>query len=155
MKIISGGQTGADRGGLDAAIELGIEHGGWCPRNRRAEDEIIPECYQLKQTADRDYMQRTEFNVRDSDVTLIFAPDPITRGSLVTIDFCLQMGKPHHWTNMKDGLNTAVRASVIKGWMERLEGDRSMNIINVAGSRESKFMGIQKLVKEIMLQVLA
>lgn len=46
-KIISGGQTGVDRGALEAAIALGILHGGYCPRGRRAEDGVIPDRYRL------------------------------------------------------------------------------------------------------------
>lgn len=54
-KIISGGQTGADRGGLDAAIALGIPHGGWCPKGRRAEDGKVPKRYRLRETSGANY----------------------------------------------------------------------------------------------------
>ena len=70
-KIVSGGQTGVDRAALDVAIKLGIEAGGWCPRGRRAEDGPIEERYPLRETWSRTYSQRTEWNVRDSDATLI------------------------------------------------------------------------------------
>jgi hypothetical protein len=53
-KIISGGQTGADRAALDAAIIHGIPCGGWCPKIRRAEDGPIPERYPLKETTSTD-----------------------------------------------------------------------------------------------------
>ena len=72
-KIVSGGQTGADRMGLDWAIWHDIPHGGWCPRFRKAEDGKIPDQYQLTETPKSDYVQRTEWNVRDSDGTLIFS----------------------------------------------------------------------------------
>jgi len=71
MKIISGGQTGVDRGALDAAIGLGIPHGGWCPRGRLAEDGPIPARYVLSETDSPEYWLRTEQNVSDSDATLI------------------------------------------------------------------------------------
>src|SRR5512139_1952957 len=66
-KIVSGGQTGADRAGLDFAIEHGIPHFGWCPKGRKAEDGSIDWRYDLKETPSSDYPQRTEWNVRDSD----------------------------------------------------------------------------------------
>jgi hypothetical protein len=70
-RIISGGQTGVDRAALDAAIELGIPHGGWCPKRRLAEEGKIPEVYNLKETPSGTYKERTIFNVRDSYATLI------------------------------------------------------------------------------------
>jgi hypothetical protein len=48
-KIISGGQTGADRAALDVAIEYGIPHGGWVPRGRKTEDGRLSERYHLKE----------------------------------------------------------------------------------------------------------
>ena len=70
MKIISGGQTGADRAALDFAIQNGIPHGGWCPKGRNVEDGPIDAKYQLQETPSSDYPQRTEWNVRDSDGTI-------------------------------------------------------------------------------------
>ena len=64
-RIISGGQTGADRAALDFAIEHGIPHGGWCPKGRKAEDDPIPERYQLQEHASGQYLKRTEQNVID------------------------------------------------------------------------------------------
>ena len=72
-KIISGGQTGADCAALDFAIEHGIPHGGWCPGGRLAEDGPIDARYQLKETPSANYTQRTEWNVRDSDGTVVFS----------------------------------------------------------------------------------
>ena len=69
-KIISGGQTGADRAALDVAIELGIPHGGWVPKGRMAEDGRLPGNYRLSETSTIDYNQRTELNVIDSEGTL-------------------------------------------------------------------------------------
>ena len=70
-KIVSGGQSGVDRGALDAAIARGCNHGGWCPAGRRAEDGPIAERYQLRETEAAKYEVRTEQNVLDSDGTLI------------------------------------------------------------------------------------
>ncbi len=80
QKIISGGQTGADRAALDFAIARGIPHGGWCPRGRLAEDGTIPALYQLSETPGPDHAQRTEWNVRDSDGTVIFSIAPALTG---------------------------------------------------------------------------
>ncbi len=69
-KIISGGQTGVDRAALDAAIELNIPHGGWCPKGRLAElGQTIPDKYQLQETESSEYSQRTKLNIHDSDGT--------------------------------------------------------------------------------------
>jgi len=85
IKIVSGGQTGADRAALDFAIEHGIPHGGWCPKGRQAEDGPIDGRYQLKETPTSDYAQRTEWNVRDSDATVLFSLAPeLTGGSKKT-----------------------------------------------------------------------
>ncbi|WP_234484116.1 putative molybdenum carrier protein [Noviherbaspirillum pedocola] len=78
--LMSGGQTGADRAGLDWAIAHGIPHGGWCPQGRRSEDGPIAARYCLVETPSRSYLQRTEWNVRDSDATLVFTLDPILDG---------------------------------------------------------------------------
>ena len=71
-RIVSGGQTGADRAALDIAIRHGITHGGWCPKGRRAEDGPISCQYALTETPSEQYIQRTEWNVRDSDGTVVF-----------------------------------------------------------------------------------
>jgi hypothetical protein len=93
-KIVSGGQTGADRGGLDAAIELGIPHGGWCPKGRKAEDGAIPLTYDLTETGSADYRVRTEKNVLDSDATAIFTCGELSGGSKLTADLAEKHGKP-------------------------------------------------------------
>ena len=71
LRIVSGGQTGADRAALDFARARGWPQGGWCPRGRRAEDGRLPTRYRLRETPSRGYRQRTEWNVRDSDGTVI------------------------------------------------------------------------------------
>src|SRR5436189_4749506 len=87
-KIISGGQTGADRAALDFALAHGLAHGGWCPRGRLAEDGALEERYELRETPDAEYAQRTEWNVRDSDGTVIFSiAAGLTGGSKLTAEF--------------------------------------------------------------------
>ena len=94
-KIVSGGQTGADRAALDWAIRRGIPHGGWCPKGRLAEDGPIPSKYELQETTTKNYLQRTEQNVIDSDGTVIFSIKPeLTGGSKRTFDFALKYKRP-------------------------------------------------------------
>src|SRR6478672_11962562 len=95
ITIISGGQTGADRAALDFAIANGISHGGWCPRQRRAEDGVIPAQYSLRETPSTHYSQRTEWNVRDSDATVVFSIKPqLTGGTRLTLELANRLGKP-------------------------------------------------------------
>jgi predicted Rossmann-fold nucleotide-binding protein len=86
VKVISGGQTGVDRAALDAAMAVGLTVGGWCPRGRRAENGPLPERYPLRETPTAEYRVRTEWNVRDSDGTLILAEGPLTGGTLLTLE---------------------------------------------------------------------
>src|ERR1017187_8986814 len=72
FKIVSGGQTGADQAALDWAISHGIAHGGWWPRGRRSGGGLIDPRYLLLETPVANYLQRTEWNVRDSDASVIF-----------------------------------------------------------------------------------
>ena len=89
-KIISGGQTGADRAALDWAMANNIPHGGWCPLGRLAEDGKIDAQYNLLETPKADYLQRTEWNVRDSDATVIISLAPqLTGGSLATAELAV------------------------------------------------------------------
>lgn len=94
IKIISGGQTGADRAALDAAIECGVAHGGWCPAKRLAEDGVIDAKYQLQETISKHYPARTKANVRDADVTIVFFHDQCTQGSRKTAEYAKKFGKP-------------------------------------------------------------
>ena len=88
IKIVSGGQTGADRAALDWALSHNVECGGWCPKGRKAEDGPINAKYPLKETPSVAYIQRTEWDVRDSDATVLFSIEPtLTDGSLRTMEF--------------------------------------------------------------------
>ena len=95
LKIISGGETGADRAALDWAISHGIPHGGSCPKGRRAEDGEIPAKYLLTELTTTSYPKRTEQNVLDSDGTLIITIKPkLSTGSRQTAEFARKHGKP-------------------------------------------------------------
>ena len=155
-KIVSGGQTGADRGGLDAAIYSNIPHGGWCPKGRRSEDGGIPKIYHLQETAPSGYLKRTEQNVVDSDATLIFTIGKLTGGSLRTMEFAKKHKKPVLHIDIGDySRNDTVH------WILRwFEGDVAKPTpppnctLNIAGQRESKAPGIQDKVKDIMVDLL-
>jgi putative molybdenum carrier protein len=95
LKIISGGQTGVDRGALDAALALQVECGGWCPAGRLAEDGTIPKRYPVVELPDARYAERTARNVDDSDGTLIISNGEPIGGTRETIDRCVEMDKPH------------------------------------------------------------
>ena len=92
-KIISGGQTGADRAALDVAIEMVIPHGGWIPKGRKAEDGRLPDKYRLQETKTINYPQRTELKIVDSDGTLIISHGKLTGGSLLTQTLSKKHGK--------------------------------------------------------------
>ncbi|PZR78885.1 MAG: hypothetical protein DLM52_02175 [Chthoniobacterales bacterium] len=95
LKIICGGQTGVDRGPLDAALDLRAECGGWCPAGRMADDGIIPDRYPVSELPSTDYSVRTARNVAEADGTLIIAKGELTGGTRETSEFCWEMRKPH------------------------------------------------------------
>jgi hypothetical protein len=132
--IVSGGQTGVDRAALDAAIALGIEHGGWCPRGRRAEDGAIDDRYRLQETESRKYHVRTECNVRDSDGTLILYRGDLSGGTEYTRKCARLHGKPHLAIDLASG----GRLREIREWL----AEHTIETLNVAGPRESTAPGI-------------
>lgn len=132
-KIVSGGQTGADRAALDFAITSGIAYGGWCPKGRKAEDGPIDWCYRLEETPSAHYVQRTECNVRDSDGTLIFTvADKLAGGSQKTAEFAQKLDKPClHLAAERPDEDPAMS---LKDFLRR----NRIRILNVAGSRASE-----------------
>ena len=106
-KIVSGGQTGVDRGALDAALVAGFAFGGWCPADRGAEDGELSERYPLtplpdvaklaanpaRQVAER-CRARTLKNVQDSDGTVILYSGSLSGGTLLTQKLCMKEKKP-------------------------------------------------------------
>jgi len=136
FRLISGGQTGVDRAALDAALALGISCGGWCPRGRRAEDGPIDARYPLQETPSADYAQRTEWNVRDSDGTLVLTRGEPRGGTALTLDFARSLGRP---TLVLD-LARAPDADAVRDWLQR----ERIRVLNVAGPRESVAPGIHE-----------
>lgn len=153
MKIISGGQSGVDRGALDAALALGFEYGGWCPRGGVAEDYpggLLADYPGLKATPSSGYLERTEWNVRDSTATLIVAPDE----SFITADGtgytlnCIRRRGQDHFIALLDDPGCRDRAA---RWLERLGDDA---VLNVAGPRESKAKGVYRRTLRFLLELL-
>ena len=144
-KIISGGQTGTDRAALDAAIELGIPHGGWVPKGRLAEDGPISDKYQLKEMPTVSYDARTEQNVIDSDGTLIISHGELSGGSAYTRKMAMKHGKPWYHADLNK-LPTFQAAMISEDWISK----NSIEILNVAGPRHSKDPAIHGLVTVIL-----
>jgi Circularly permutated YpsA SLOG family len=145
-KIISGGQTGVDRVALDVALELGIPCGGWCPQGRRAEDGPIPERYPLQETPWSGYPQRTEWNIRDSDSTLVLTRGEPDGGTALTIKLATQYQKPLLVVDLEENPKPA---DVI-AWAKT----HGIQTLNVAGPREGECQGIygqaSKFLKEVL-----
>ena len=145
FKIISGGQTGADRAGLDWAIKHGVAHGGWCPKGRKAEDGRIDVCYNLTETAETSYLVRTKLNVRHSDATLIFTMSKeLDGGSKKTREFSEKLGVPSRHVHPE------TKPEHVIGFLDR----NRVKILNIAGKRESSAPGISAWVKAFLDQVL-
>jgi hypothetical protein len=149
VKIVSGGQTGVDRAALDFAIENNIEHGGWCPLGRLAEDGTIPPCYHVSEIPNASYSERTERNVLDSDGTLIFARGlPLSEGTLFTEETAHKHGKPCLVLYELNGVEKAVRA--VQAFLK----ENNIQALNVAGPRESQAPGLGRFVREVLGAVL-
>jgi len=141
-KIISGGQTGVDRAALDVARVHDVPVGGWCPRGRRAEDGAIPERYPLRETPSEEYAQRTAWNVRDSDGTLIIAPAPLEGGTAFTREEAEDQGKPVLHVRPND----PVPVPMIRAWGT----ENGVRLLNVAGPRASEVEGIYEDAYQIL-----
>ncbi|WP_299981215.1 putative molybdenum carrier protein [Desulfobacula sp.] len=144
-KIISGGQTGADRAALDVAIKFNIEHGGWLPKGRRTEKGPLPMKYQLNEMDTGDYRARTEQNIVDSHGTVIISRGRLTGGSKLTQSFAEFVGRPNCYIDL---LNTEeFEASII---LKSFIMEKEVQTLNVAGPRLSHHPGIYMDVKTIL-----
>lgn len=124
---------------MNWAIKHGFPHGGWCPAGKLAEDGKIADSYQLSETPSSDYAVRTEWNVRDSDATLIFSLAPqLTGGSKLTQEFCIRYRKP--CLHIHPELD-AVRLA--REFLKR----NPVKVLNIAGSRISREPGIVEFVR--------
>ena len=132
QKIISGAQTGADRAALDAAIQVGLSHGGSVSKGRMAEDGRIPVKYNLKEMPTKSYPKRTEQNVIDSDGTVTISHGPLTGGSKLTQNLARRRKKPCLHIDIHK-IPQFLAATKINKWV--IEHD--IETLNVAGSRAS------------------
>jgi len=148
-KIISGGQTGADRAALDFAIKHRIPHGGWVPKGRIAEDGVLPKKYRLTQMPTESYQKRTEMNVIGSDGTVIFSHGRLTGGSAYTKTMASKHAKPYlHLYLDKDDIFQA--ALLMLEWIDQNE----IKTLNVAGPRASKDPKIYEKVSGVLKSAL-
>jgi hypothetical protein len=145
-RIVSGGQTGVDRAALDVALELGLDCSGWCPRGRRAEDGRIDDRYPLRETPTRDYRQRTVWNVRDSDATLVLCIGAPDRGTRLTLQLAERASRPRLQVDLAEAPDLESLRSWIAGVPART--------LNVAGPRESRRPGIHALARALLLRLL-
>lgn len=148
--VVSGAQTGADRGALDAALDLGWPTAGWVPSGWRAEDGVIPERFRatLRASGWRSYAARTRQNVALGTGTLIVSPDvELTGGSWQTRDFARSHRRPClHVRPQEAGVADRVLA-----WI----AEQRVGVLNVAGPRESRHPGIYRAARDLIVGVLA
>jgi len=153
-KIISGGQTGADIAGVDAAIELGLSYGGMLPKNRKCENGRVPESYtEFKESSSSSYLIRTERNVKQADGTVIFTFGRLSGGSDSTRVFAQRLGVPLLVIDLAPPAGFEMEQQmpeVLRLFIERFD----IKVLNVAGGRESKHPGIYKAVKSFIIKAL-
>ncbi len=146
-KIISGGQTGVDRAGLDAALEFGITCGGWCPLGRKAEDGVIPTRYPLQETQTEDYAERTRKNVQDADGVLVLLRSHVSGGTALTIEAARQLGKPVSIVKLTDPRD----CHAVRAWVRH----ERIRTLEIAGPRESQEPGIYASSLDYLRELLA
>ena len=144
-RVISGGQTGVDRAALEVALALGLPCGGWCPKGRWAEDGTLDPRYPLQETPSEEYAERTEWNVRDSDGTLILARAALSGGTAQTAAYAKRLDKP---CLVLDPMQPESGAA-FKRWISA----HHIRVLNVAGPRESHAPGIQAQAAEFLRNV--
>lgn len=159
MKIISGGQTGVDRAALDVAIERGMDWGGWCPRGGWAEDLTEPpgvllKYPHLKETPLPNPLQRTEWNVRDSDAALIITDShglPVSIGTQRAHLWALQHGKPELVIDACDAKASALASAWLLAQRKRFGPHMTLS---VSGPRESEAPGIYHQARQLIAKIL-
>lgn len=139
-RVVSGGQTGVDRAALDAALARGIACGGWCPAGRGAEDGPIPARYPLDETPSADPAQRTAWNVRDSDATLVLARGVPRGGTARALAEARRLGRPLRVVRLAAGTGEldAAELAATRSWLAR----SGVETLNVAGPRASEEPGV-------------
>ena len=134
-RIVSGGQTGVDRAALDLVLEFGIDAGGWVPKGRRTEENVpLPAKYKnMIETPSTDYETRTEWNVRDSDATLLISRGKLDGRSALTLELAMKLERPYLYVNLeKLGIPECI--DLILKWLSHGEYE----VLNIAGPRLSE-----------------
>jgi hypothetical protein len=150
-KIVSGGQTGADRAALEVARARGIPYGGWVPLGRAAEDGTVPpEFSELRETSTSDPSERTRANLRDSDGTLILSHGALRGGSALTLDVALELSKPVLHVDLS-ALSAEEAVSVTASWLAQ----HGIEVLNVAGPRASEDPHIHAATHALLERALA
>lgn len=133
-KIISGGQSGAEIAGIDAAIEHGMPYGGWLPKGRKTENGPLNVKYtDMIEMPDGDYPERTEQNVKDADGTVIFTHGQPSDDSALTNEYAIKNNKPL----LHIDLDILSESSAIESLMDWIN-EKKIEVLNVAGSPESQ-----------------
>lgn len=142
LTLVSGGQTGVDRAALDVAMERGMPCGGWCPAGRLAEDGPIDPRYPLRETPSADPAERTEWNVRDSDGTLLLLMEEPSPGTELTHDVTRRLGRPV----FEARLHESGDADAFRRWLQI----HKIRALNVAGPRESESPGVYDAARDFL-----
>ena len=147
VRVFSGGQTGVDRAALDVALELGWECGGWCPAGRAAEDGPIPPRYPLRETPSADPAERTAWNVRDSDATLLLTTGAASPGTELARHTARELGRPvYAWA-----VTSPADVGSFRRWLQVYR----VATLNVAGPRESESPGVYRAAHSLLRTLLA
>ena len=157
-KIVSGGQTGVDRGALEAAVKAQFPYGGMIPRGRLAEDGIVPEKFMnMVESESEDYRFRTRWNVESTDATLILSfVEELEGGTQRTRQYCMNACKPFFIDDPSNPKMDGNRIAVFK-WLEDVghkNGDNPL-ALNVAGPRESKSPGIAEASERYVSRIIS
>jgi hypothetical protein len=160
MRIISGGQSGVDRAALDAALALGVAYGGWCPAGGWAEDSpeppgVLPKYPLLRPTPLADPAQRTEWNVRDADATLILIESrglAVSQGTMLARALAQKYRKPLLVADLDD----SDERGRVENWLRELLQAHGPDLaLGIGGPRESEAPGIYARAKTMIEAILA
>jgi len=150
LKIISGAQTGVDRGALDAAQQSNVQCGGWVPEGRKAEDGVISKDYPVQVLVGAGYRQRTKKNVQDSDGTVIIYFGSLSGGTEQTLRFCLSEHKPYLLLDAHEVM-PKLAAIRINEFLRNINGET----LNFAGPREGGEQGAHDYTLQSVINFIA